>query len=232
MTAWHLGIDAVSGTALPSGRIARMNRDQSAITAPYTGNRLSQIDDQAAGWDDDCVPGWYFYNSGVHEDPPNNSVEAMKAAFRLLHQQLIEWAVDIDSFSPGHPDWQRQFGHDALASAHGMAYNVAHDHANITVANRTSWANTMRLGASDGSSGVVDSALKFYALFTIPANFRDNYPERTPDPTTGVPTFYGWVDPTSPTTALALNALASKAGAIPIGTILGPGADWIDRITQ
>ena len=237
MALWHLGVDQHQGLTLPNGRIAKMNRRRATIRdATYTGNRLSNIDDAAAGWDDDCVPGWFFINSAV-ESSFSTGLGGMINKGIELHQQLLSWDDDVTYHGPGHPDWQRAYAHDALSSAHGHIYLTLTDTA-ISVADRTTYLETMLGGASDGQGGRIASAVGYYAGFRAqPAagTFRDGgYPERVVDPddsSNTIPQFWAWVDPGTPGTALHLGELNAKSGNIPANILLGRGADWHASIT-
>ena len=214
-------------------------RAQGFTSSPYTGNRLSTIETSDAGWSDDCEPGWYRIPTGVQIIRPATAAQlaltGMKDIAGTLHEQLLQWDLDVAYYGPGHPDWQRSFAHDALSSKHGHAYLTLHD-TSISVADRTTYCETALAGASDGQGGRVNSALSYYAGFTVPANFRDVYPERagSDNPPTGTTRFYSWVDPDDPSTALALGpgmTLNMVEGTIPSGTIIGRGANWHDSLT-
>ena len=245
MTTIHMALDAIDSDftlAANYGRIVGMAlsvralRDQGFASGTYRGNRLSTIEHDAAGYDSGCEPGWYRTPTGVQLARPATTaqaaLDAMIDAGGRLHQQLLEWDVDVTFHGPGHPDWQRTFAHDALATCHGHTYLVLTD-TSISVADRTTYCETLLAGASDGQSGRIASALQYYAGFTVPRVFRNLYPERAggENPPSGTTRFYAWCDPATPGTALTLGTLHMIEGTIPAGTVLGHGATWHSSIT-
>ena len=200
-------------------------RDQGFASGTYRGNRLSTIDTSSAGWDSGCQPGWYKTTNGVQLARPMTNaaqaLETMRNKGRAAHAQLLRWDHDVTFHGPGHADWQRAFAHDALASAHGHVYLTLHD-TSISVADRSTYLDTLILGASDGSGGLINSAESFYAVFTTYGLYRSSYADTS---------YWAWVDPATPGTALTLNALNGNSGTIPSGTVLGYGATWINDIT-
>ena len=245
MATFHLALDAIDSDFTLAARYGRIVglalslqglRDQGFAAGTYTGNRLSTIEHTAAGWNSDCERGWYRTPNGVQAMRPMTTAQAavqgLIAATITLHQQLITWDADVAYYAPGHPDWQRVFAHDALASCHGHVYLTATD-TSRSAADRTTYCETLLAGASDGQGGRIASALQYYAGFTVPSVFRTGYPERagSDSPPTGTTRFYAWADPDTPGTALTLGALHTQEGTIPAGTILGPGASWHNSIT-
>ena len=250
MATIHFALDAVDSDhtlANGWGYIAGMAlsvqglRDQGFGAGTYTGNRLSTIEHDAAGYNSNCERGWYRTPTGVQIARPLTAsaaaLEGMIVALERLHQQLLSWAADIILHAPGHPDWQREFASDALSACHGHNYLVMTD-TSRSVADRTTYCETLLAGASDGQSGRIASAQQYYVGFTqpgfnTPRPFRDLYPERagSDNPPTGTTRFYAWSDPDDPGTALTLGALHMIEGTIPQGTILGPGATWHRSLT-
>ena len=235
MATFHLALDAIDSDftlAATYGEIVGIAlslqglRDQGFAAGTYTGNRLSTIEHTDSGWNADCEPGWYRTPNGVQIARPltaaDRALETLRNETTLLHRQLLAWDEDVTIHGPGHPDWQRAFAHDALASAHGHVYLTVND-TGISVADRTTYVQTMILGASDGGGGLINSAQSFYSAFTTYGLFRTSYTDAS---------HWGWVDPATPGTALALNALNEKSGTIPPGTILGHGAEWIESIAS
>ena len=250
MTTIHFALDAIDSDftlAANYGRIVGMALSVAALRAQgfdagtYTGNRLSTIEHDASGYSSDCQPGWYRTPTGVQSARPMTTsgaaLGAMISTFLALRSQTLTWDADVAFHGPGHPDWQRVFAHDTLASCLGHNYLVLND-TSISVADRTTYCRTLLGGASNGQGGRVASALQYYAGFTttgfnIPQNFRDLYPERAGSdvPPVGTTRFYAWCDPATPGTALTLGALHMIEGTIPAGTVLGHGATWESSIT-
>ena len=252
MATIHFALDAVNADftlAADYGHIVGMAlslnglREQGFHSSTYVGNRLSTIDTTTAGWSDDCEPGWYRTPTGVQIIRPatasQTALAGMVNAAGTLHEQLLQWDLDVAFYGPGHPDWQRAFAHDALSSCHGHVYLTLHDTSN-SVADRTTYCETLLAGASDGQSGRVASALQYYQGFgqpgfNVPASFSGMYPERaqaaSEDPPTGTTIFYAWAGIGAPSTALTLGNLNSVQGTIPPGTVIGRGATWHDSIT-
>ena len=245
MATIHFALDAVDGAhtlAAGYGRIVGQAlsvaglRAQGFAQGTYRGNRLSTIDHTDAGYNTSCEPGWYRTPDGVQITRPLTTAGAALAgmieALRELHQQLLTWDEEIAYHGPGYPDWQRTFAHDALATCHGHNYLVMTD-TSRTVADRTTYCETLLAGASDGQGGRIASALQYYAGFTVPRVFRAGYPERagTEEPPAGTTRFYAWADPDDPSTALTLGALHMIEGTIPAGTVLGHGATWHQSLT-
>ena len=240
MATFHFALDAAGpGFTYTAGygRIVGQDlslaglRAQGFAAATYRGNRLSTIEHDDAGFNSSCEPGWYRTPDGVQLAAPATAAQAeidgMIAAGIATHSQLLVWDGDVTNHGPGHPDWQRVFAHDALASQHGHLYLTLND-TSISVADRTTYCQTVLAGASDGQGGRIDSAVSYYSGFTVPRVYRDLYAERagSDSPPSGTTRFYSWVDPSDPSTALTLGALNMVEGAIPPGTILGPGATW------
>ena len=78
----YFAIDAVDGLTLPNGEIVGIAGDLARLrtngfdAATYTGNRLAQIEHDAAGWNNACESrltdsgttlhhGWYWINGAV-----------------------------------------------------------------------------------------------------------------------------------------------------------------------
>ena len=219
MAIWTLAVNNGAGLTGNLGQIVAMGLDQSAVNA-ISADAHPQVIDTSGDWNDNAEPGWWLTaRSSLHgytlaPAAPASALDTLKQAIRQLDAQLTQWAIDVERLSPPHRAWQRDFGHDALAAAHECAYLVCTD-TSISIANRTSWCNTMRAGASDGSSGRIDSAESFYTQFTVRRTFPDEH--------------RCWVNPAQPTTPLALNALHQVTGTIPTGA-LDNGA-WIDDVT-
>lgn len=219
MAIWTLAVNNGAGMAGNLGQIIAMGLDQAAVES-ISADVHPQINDTGAGWTDNAEPGWWLTartsltRYTLATSPPLSALDALKVAIRALDAQLTAWALDVERLSPPHRAWQRDFGHDALASAHECAYLICTD-TNITLADRTSWCNTMRAGASDGGSGRIDSAESFYALFTTRGTFPDAHS--------------CWVNPANPTTPLALNALHTVTGTVPTGAL--DNDNWIDGIS-
>ena len=249
MATVHLALDSLqdgnfplaSGHGLIVGMAFSLTglRAQGFAAATYNGNKVVTIETTDAGWDHDCEPGWYFTNNTVRILRPMTTTQIavadMMASVEKLHEQLVQWDDDIAYYGPGHPDWQRAFAHDALASCHGHVWATITKTSN-TIADRKAYAETLLGGASDGQGGRIVSALGYYEAFTTPRHFRDSYKERAgnQDPPTGKPRFYAWCSIANPTTALnlgSLNRVQYAQNNLPAGLVLGRGATWHDTIT-
>ena len=219
MALWTLAVKNGAGLTGNLGEILALGTDQSAIQA-ITADAYPQLNDTSGDWDDDVQPGWWLTARGslhgftLSATRPLSDLETLKREIILLDTQLSEWAIDVERLSPPHRAWQRDFGHDALASGHECSYLICRD-TSITIANRTTWCGTMRAGASDGSTGRIASAEQFYALFTTRATFGDAH--------------QCWVDPADPSTPLALNALHTVTGTIPAMAL--DNLDWVEALT-
>lgn len=220
MAIWTLAVNNGSGLTGNLGEIVAIGLDQSAIQA-VSADAHPQISDGNSSWNDDVEPGWWLRaRTSLHaytlsSSPPLSALDTLKQAIRELDAQLTQWAVDVERLSPSYRAWQRDFGHDALASARECAYLICTD-TSFSITDRTSWCNTMRAGASDGQSGRIDSAESFYSLFTTKGTFPDAHS--------------CWVNPAQPTTPLALNALHTVTGTIP--TRILDNLSWVDALTS
>lgn len=237
MAIWTLAIKNGAGLTGNLGQIVAMGTDATAIQA-VTADAHPQINDAVGDWNNDAEPGWWLtawtslHAFTLSAARPMTDLQRKIRSIHLLHEQLLTWDTQVIAAAPGHPDWQRQFGRDALASAHGYCYLVAHD-ASVNATQFIAWADGMRAGASDGQGGVITDAASFYLGYTDPGHFRDSYSERDdPDDLTSAPAYYAWRTVAAPTTALALNALDKRTGTIPAGTVIGPGATWPDDLTR
>ena len=142
-------------------------RNQGFDATTYTGNRLSSIEHTDAGYNADCEPGWYRTPDGVQIARPMTQaardLEALKSAFRGLHNQLHNWADGLDALGRGQPFRLVNAGHNWLYYAHYASYLIANnqiagpDFNNLSAAQRIAWANRTAQGAAD-----VTSPFQFY----------------------------------------------------------------------
>ena len=245
MTAIHFALDAIDSDftlAARYGHIVGMAlsvqglRDQGFVAATYTGNRLSTIEHDAAGFSADCEPGWYRSPNGVQIARPMTQatidLEAIKVAFRGLHTQLHAWADGLDAQSRGQPVRLVQAGHNWLYFAHFSAYLVGtnqiagSDFANLSGAQRIAWAGRMAQGAAD-----VTSPFQFYqreGAITDTSHVFYNGP-------TGPAT---WVRPDNATALNLADALHASstpafaaAGGVDILNVDLSNGGWIESIT-
>ena len=245
MTTVHFALDAIDSDftlANGWGYIAGMAlsvqglRDQGFGAGTYTGNRLSTIEHDAAGYNSDCQPTWYRSPTGVQSARPMTAaataLAAKKGALRGLHGGLHGWAHGIDALARGQPPRLVTAGHAWLYYKHFAAYLVGTNQLvspfdNLTDAQIIAWANRSAMGAAD-----VTSPFQFYqreGAITDTSNPFYNGP-------TGPAT---WVRPDN---AAALN-LANSLGATssPDAFAAADGVDisvvdlttgsWIDALT-
>ena len=211
MPNWYMQIDEYPGLTLPSGRIVRMSRDQSAVEdATYTGNRLATFDDTAAGWNNGCIPGWFLNGSAVQERY-SEGLAGLRDAFRTLHQQLHNWADGLDRLARGQAAATVAIGHDFLFRAHQAAYLIGRNSTTYTIAQRVAWANAMATGAAD---------------VTSPAEF---YQHVLDDGITGPTGPTAWVNPAD-ATKLNLSASQTISGTVPTTAELASG-NWIEALS-
>ena len=245
MTAIHFALDAIDSDftlAARYGHIVGMAlsvqglRDQGFRGGTYTGNRLSTIEHDAAGFSADCEPGWYRAPTGVQIARPRTQaaidLEAIKVAFRGLHTQLHGWADGLDALARGQPPRLVTAGHAWLYFAHFSAYLVGtnqiagSDFANLSGAQRIAWAGRMAQGAAD-----VTSPFQFYqreGAITDTSHVFYNGP-------TGPAT---WVRPDNATALNLADALHASstpafaaAGGVDILNVDLSNGGWIESIT-
>lgn len=78
MTDVYLALDAITATGgldLPSGTIVGLARSEAALRAAgfaaaagYRNDRITTIDDGAAGWSADAAPGWFYVHAAAAAD--------------------------------------------------------------------------------------------------------------------------------------------------------------------
>lgn len=221
MTVWRYAVSHLRGETGNNGQIVAMapSSDEARINA-IPADAHAYLDDGASGWNVDAEPGWWISDHTSQSNyilsaaPPLSDIENLRFTIRRLLEHLSTWRVDLHDLAPHHRAWQVDFGDDALTACEECAYLICND-TNISIANRQTWCDTTIAGASDGQSGRIDSVLSFYALMTSRQTFPDAHA--------------CWVDPSDPSTPLALNALHTVTGSIPLGAL--STNDWIDDIT-
>ena len=242
MATIHFALDAVDSDfplASNYGYIVGMAlslqdlRDQGFSAGTYTGNRLSTIEHDAAGYNSSCEPGWYRTPTGVQIARPMTQaaidLATIKNTFRNLHTQLHGWADGLDALARGQPPHLVNAGHAWLYHAHFAGYLVgtnqlASPFNNLSSAQRIAWANRKAQGAAD-----VRSPFEFYQREgAITSGALENGP-------TGPAT---WVNPS---TGVALNLAASlysgstpafaAAGGVDISVVNLTTGDWIEALT-
>ena len=198
MATIHFALDAVDSDftlATGYGYIAGMSMTLAGLRAqgfganPYAGNRLSTIDTSAAGWNNDCEPGWYRIPNGVQFARPMTTaaiaLAAKKGALRAHHNQLHGWDDGILALRTGQPPRLVTAGGAWLYYAHFAAYLVGTDQLvspfnNLSDAQIIAWANRSGQGALDVTSpfqfyqregAITDTSHPFYNGPTGPATW-------------------------------------------------------------
>ena len=245
MATIHFALDAVDSDftlANGWGYIAGMAlslqglRDQGLGAGTYTGNRLSTIEHDAAGYNSSCERGWYRSPNGVQIARPTTQatqdLDALKNTFRALHTQLHAWADGLDALSRGQPARLVSAGHNWLYYAHYSAYLVGTNQIagtifnNLSRAQRIAWANRTAQGAAN---------------VTTPFEFYQREGAISPDTH---PLYLGPTEPTvwvRPDNATALNLASSlhsgtspafrPIAAVDISTVNLADGGWIDALT-
>ena len=218
MATIHLAIDTETGLTLPSGTIKGLSeslqglRDAGFATDPYTGNRLTTVDDAASGWDNDVQPGWRLltrtsatvYTMGATIPPTD--LDDLKDAWRAFQHQVVSWSAELIHRGVSQkPDKVTQ-GHERLRHSLGAMYLICRNSTHSS-ANRKIWATNMRTGALQ-----IRSVDDFYTTDTtqFPPSAEGSYGVH------GVNSrWYCWVDISSPATKLLLNNSVYVEGNIP-----------------
>lgn len=89
----YVAVDAVTGVALPDGRVAGHHDSLAGLRAagysadPYSAanNRLVEIDETTNAWNNDCEIGWGIVSGAVQRNLPLTALEQVQAHFRHLH---------------------------------------------------------------------------------------------------------------------------------------------------
>ena len=226
MATIHLAVDAVTGLALPDGQIKGLSDSEAGLRAagfaadPYTGNRLSTIDDEAAGWDDDAQPGWYLIGAAVMPKVPSTDLDEMKDAMRAFQNQVVAWSAELTHRGVSQKPAKVTQGHERLRNALGAMYLICRN-ATHTAANRKIWATRMVRGALR-----IQSVDDFYSTDTV------DFPpqgQTVGEPGMATSRWYCWVDISNPSVAVALDGSVYVTGNVPASVNL-LGEDWIDAI--
>lgn len=229
MATIHLAMDAETGLALPLGTIKGLSesvqglRDAGFAADPYTGTRLTTIDDTAAGWNHDVQPGWKLltrasataYTLGAVIPPTD--LDDLQDAIKAFQAQVVAWSRDLIHRGVAQPRAKVEQGHDRLYSALGAVYLVARN-ASHTAANRKIWVANLTTGAQD-----IRKVDDFYSSDT------GSFAEPPARGTAG--DWYAWVNIANPSVKLALTSSVAVTGIIPANVdLLDP--DWVDAITS
>ena len=192
MATIYLAIDEVDGLTLPLGQIKGLSDSEASLrtagfdATTYTGNRLSTVDDQAAGWDNDVEPGWYLTATNTVADTlPSTDLADLRQAIRDFQAQVLQWYAAVNALAVGQPADRVADGRRRLYEALGAVYLFSTNTAN-SLADRKLFASNMRFGAAD-----ITKADDFYAS-TVSVLGGDD-PDRT-----GAVDWHCWVDPTNP----------------------------------
>jgi len=208
--------DAAQGLALPNGVIRGISDsaqglvDAGFAAATYTGQRAPTIEHDAAGWDNDAQPGWFWIGGAVSVTRPASDLEALKTELRELWAWFVAMDAEATRVGAGFSGQAGRRVHDLLWRARGGSYLTARDTAQNLDA-RKEWATAMRRGPTDG-----ESAMKMFAAV----------PSQAP---TG---WIVWADPA--TAARRTMAAAATAGNLVTGdppdTVDLTDAAWIEGI--
>ena len=213
-----LAIDALAGHQLSSGtgRIVGVAATDAALRAAgftaargYTGNRLVNIDDGAAGWNASVEPGWYLANNVVQINPPQTKLERLKAGTIALFDQLDAWADGVWAHRGGQDPAKVQMGQTIIWRKRGGVYLILKDHATYTL---------------DQRIAVVEGAIMGAADVTTVYDFYNHWHGTAPD------NWLTWIDPADGT-RLNLGSAQTVTGTIP-DTVHLDQTDFLDDITQ
>ena len=228
MATIYLAIDNADGLTLPAGEIVGMSdseqglRDAGFAASTYTGNRLTTVDDTAAGWNADAVPGWYLTsrtnvnNYAIGPAVPPTDIQDLQNAIRAFQAQVVQWSHELNLKSIGQPQAKVAQGHARLYSALGAMYLICRNTTN-SLTDRKAYATLMRRGAAD---------------IQKPDDF---YTEDTPsydEPRRGdnLATWHSWVDISlNPVAQVNLADSVGVTGNIPVGVSFL--SDWASTIT-
>ncbi len=218
MATIHLAMDAETGLTLPLGQIKGMSdskqglRDAGFAADPYTGTRITTIDDTASDWNADAQPGWLLLSRTSATDyalgtsMPRTDLDDLRDAWRAFQRQAAAWGAELTSRGIAQePDKSTQV-RERLRHALGAMYNVCHD-TSLTATVRKGWATSMLRGPA-GVTKVDD----FYTTDTtvFPPTDGASYGEQGRSSR-----WFAWVDPTDPGTRLALPASVRVDGTVP-----------------
>ena len=175
----------------------------------YINDRVVSIETSAAGWNNDCTPGWFYLNnSAVREFVPLTNLEKLKISLRADYAQLDEWVAGLNAQAIGQPVERVNTGHDFLWRMRGGMFLIARDSTTYTITQRIAWADQIRMGASD-----ITSVFAFYTHFSGVAT--DNW--------------ISWVNPVD-ASRVELASSIVVPGTIPETVNLGL-PDWIEALT-
>ena len=240
MATIYLAIDEVTGLTLPNGEIKGLSDSEAnlrtagfdAIT--YTGNRLSTIDDQTAGWDDDVEPGWFRIGATVVAAIPPTDLQDLHQSIRDFQSQVVSWGENLNARSIGQPRAKVDEGHDRLFSCLGALYLIANNTAHSQTSRKLFAAN-LRFGAMD-----ITKVDDFFTASTNPfpptsaqdATIVDSGESRTRFHTPGIVSrWYTWVNITTPGVRVNLNDSVFVNGNVPTTALL-LGEEWIGDINS
>ena len=229
----YFAIDSATGLTLPDGEIVGLTDDLTRLrtlgfdATTYTGNRLAQIEDDAAGWNTSCTsritdasdnvlqPGWYWINGAVQQSYVSE-LDDLKDALYTWQQQAIAWAEQLQTHGVAQSPEKEAQGRARLLSACGYLYLVTRNSTH-SLANRKILTANMTTGALN-----IRKVDDFYGNDT--ATFP---PSGGTHNTFGASsTWHAWVDIAAPSTKIALSATqATVTGNIPTGTLL-LDPDW------
>ena len=233
----YFAIDAVSGLSLPDGEIVGLTSDLARLrtngfdATTYTGNRLAQIDESAAGWNNACQPritdssdntlesGWYWVN-GVVTPTFSNELDDLKDALYTWQQQVLRWTADLQTHGVAQPPAKEAQGRARLLSACGYIYLICNDTSH-SLANRKILVANMTTGAQD-----IRKVDDFYSTDTT------DFP-----PSTGTHNTFGqnsswhaWVDIAAPSTKIRLSATQATVSGNIASNVLLLDPEWVSNL--
>ena len=161
MATVYLAMDSATGLTLPRGRIAGLSdsvqglRDAGFTTSPYSGTRLTTIDDAAANWNSDVEPGWFLFtrtsatNFTLGQSRPLTDLDDLRQAIRDFQSQVVVWSANLNARGVGQPIAKIDQGHNRLYSGLAATYLICNNNTDHTLDQRKQYATLMRFGAAD-----------------------------------------------------------------------------------
>ena len=233
----YFAIDAVNGLTLPDGEIVGLTSDLTRLrtngfdAATYTGNRLAQIDENAAGWNSACQPritdssnnvienGWYWVN-GVVVPTFSSELDDMKNEIYNWQNQALIWTAGLQTRGVVQPPAKEAQGRARILSSGGYIYLVCNNSSHSLTDRKIMVANTAT-GAQD-----VRKVDDFYSTDTgtfPPSGGTHN--------TFGVTSsWHNYIDIADPSTKLRLSdTQAVVMGNIPTSVLL-LDREWVANI--
>lgn len=236
MATVYFAIDAADGLSLPDGLIVGMSdsltvlRSNGFAAGTYTGNRLAQIDHEAAGFNADCQPrllgsdgttvlrnGWYWIG-GETKARIESELLDLQEAIRTYQRQVVAWNAELIARGVGQPPGKVTQGHNRLYSSLGYIYLISRDSSN-SLADRKILVANMTTGAQD--------IRKVDDFYTADTGTSFDAPPRGESTSR----WTGWVAIANPGTKLLLANSVEIVGNVPVAVNL-LGDDWVAAIAS